>query len=149
MWVMGEGELRDLRELSITREVSRCSLWESLSSSLSFSLHLNGKTTVSSSSSLLMAEGCERGAELSVVTKSRCFSAQGSALALIQRTICSAGREVGVWVSRKSEVSFQGSQPSLPSSLDCELQNTYCRDRSITGDTESGQTPSPHCRAPR
>lgn len=90
---------------------------------------------------------CDCGAEPSVATKSRCFYAQGTALALIQRAICSAGREVGVRVSRKSEVSFQSSQPSLPRWLDCELQNIYCREMFVTGDTQSGQTQSLHPRA--
>lgn len=58
--------------------------------------------------------------------------------------ICFVGRKVGVRVSRKNEVSFQSSQPSLTSWLDCELHNIYCREMSATGDTQSGQTQSPH-----
>ena len=75
------------------------------------------------------------------------LSAQRTALALSQRTICSVGREVGVRVSRKSEVSFHSSQPSLASWPDCELQNIYCREMSIRGAMQSSQTQSPHPRA--
>ena len=74
----------------------------------------------------------------------RYFSAQRTALALSQRTICSVEREVGVRVSRKSEVSFQSSQPSLASWPDCELQNIYCREMSIRGAMQSSQTQRPH-----
>ena len=76
--------------------------------------------------------------------KSGCFSARGRALALSQRAICSAGREVGVMDSRKREVGFQGGQPSLPSWLDCELQDIDCREMPITGAIQSSQTQSPH-----
>ena len=90
---------------------------------------------------------CGCGEAPAAATKSRCFSAQGTALALSQRAICSVGRDMGVRVSRKSEVSFQSSQPSLPSWPDCELQNIYCRETSITGAIQSSQTQSPPSRA--
>lgn len=44
-------------------------------------------------------------------------------------------------MGRKSEVSFQNSQPCLLSWLSCELQNIYGREMSVMGDTQSGQTP--------
>jgi hypothetical protein len=46
-------------------------------------------------------------------------------------------------VSRKTVVSFQGSQPSLTSWLDREGQRIYCREMSAAGDTQSARAQAP------
>ena len=132
-----EGPLSDLCEGLIL------SVLESLSSSLSSSLRWNGRRTASSSclvSAGPRSLGVEQNSQQQQSLDPRCFSAQGTALALVQRTICLVRRKVEVWVGSKSEVSFQCNQPSLLSWLDCELRNIYCREMSITGDIQSGQT---------
>lgn len=69
---------------------------------------------------------------------SRCFPAQETLVALSQRK-SAPQREVGVWVSREGAAGFQSSEPSLTSWLDCELQNIYCREMFLTGDTQSAR----------